>query len=81
MEKNKIPTSVPFIDGEHCFFYDPLDESSIINAIKRAKYYLAHDDERKMIADNGRRFAMENHAPFNRIEEILQELRIRGVIS
>jgi len=57
-----------FEDGKHLILYRSLDE-----AIDKAKYYLAHDDEREKIAQAGYEHVLKNHTIQNRVDVILNE--------
>jgi len=68
-----LTNRVPFIeelyeDGKHLVLYDSLDDM-----IEKAKYYLAHDDEREKIAQAGYEHAIKNHTIQHRVNVILKE--------
>ena len=56
-----------FIDGIHYVSY-----SSLKDAIKKAKYYIAHDEEREKIAKAGYKQALKTGTYKSRVEEILR---------
>lgn len=58
-----------FVDGKHCVMYDNLDE-----AVDKARYYLAHDDEREAIAAAGYKEVVEKHTIDVRINTMLSKL-------
>lgn len=66
---NWIPTIEDlFEDGKHLVLYRNLDEM-----VEKAKYYIAHDDEREKIAQAGYEEVMKNHKIQNRVDVILSE--------
>jgi hypothetical protein len=52
--------------GVHCAWYRTLAEG-----IEQVRYYLDHPDERRRIADTGRRHALERHTYAHRVELLL----------
>ena len=64
-----------FEDGVHMAWFGSIDDMR-----RKADYYLAHDDERRQIAEQGRRFVMQNHTYRNRIEVIFNILEKEGAI-
>jgi spore maturation protein CgeB len=64
------PVKHPFIDKEHILYYDRNNFSGLKEIVE---YYLAHDDERKKIAQNGYTHAHTYHTASDRIQEILEE--------
>lgn len=56
-----------FVDGKHLVTFKTIDE-----AVEKAKYYLAHDDERNAIAQAGYDEFMANHTYMHRAKEILK---------
>jgi len=48
--------------------------SSLDEAIKKIKYYLAHDDEREKIAESGYRKAMEHHTWDKRLNTVFNKI-------
>lgn len=64
-----IPTIEEFFeDGKHLVLYRSLDEM-----VDKAKYYLAHDDEREKIAQAGYEEVIKKHTIQNRVDVILNE--------
>lgn len=57
-----------FEDGKHLVLYRSLDE-----AVDKAKYYIAHDEEREKIAQAGYEHVMKNHTIQHRVNVILDE--------
>jgi len=57
-----------FEDRKHLVLYDGLDDM-----VEKAKYYLAHDDEREKIAQAGYKEVMAKHTIQHRIDVILGE--------
>lgn len=57
-----------FEDKKHLVLYDGLDDM-----VEKAKYYLAHDDERNAIAQAGYEHVIKNHTIQNRVDVILSE--------
>ena len=57
---------INFVDGEDYVSYS--DREDMLNKIK---YYLEHEDERKMIAENGCRKVREEHTYTQRLSEII----------
>lgn len=67
---NWIPTIEDlFEDGKHLVLYRSLDEM-----VDKAKYYLAHDDEREKIAQAGYEHVMANHTIQHRVNVMLSEI-------
>lgn len=66
-----IPTPAPTLDGRHCVVFDALDPDSLRDALGKARYYLAHDDERAAIARNGFQHVLRHHRPLNRARRLL----------
>ena len=54
-------------EGVHCAWYRTLDEG-----IEQVRYYLDHPDERRRIADTGRRHALEHHTYAHRVRLLLE---------
>lgn len=66
---NWIPTIEElFKDGEHLVLYRSMDEM-----VDKAKYYLAHDDEREKIAQAGHAEMMARHKIQDRVNVIVGE--------
>lgn len=66
---NWIPTIEEFFqDGTHLALYRSEEEM-----IDKAKYYIAHDDEREKIAQAGYEAVMANHTIQHRVDRILTE--------
>lgn len=57
-----------FEDKKHLVLYDGLDDM-----IEKAKYYLAHDEERNAIAQAGYEHVIANHTIQNRVDVIISE--------
>lgn len=57
-----------FEDKKHLVLYDGLDDM-----VEKAKYYLAHDDEREAIAQAGYEEVMAKHTIQHRVDVILNE--------
>lgn len=62
-----------FIDGETCALWSTLDE-----AAAKARYYLAHDEERERIARAGFELAMKRHTIDHRVDRMLEKA---GVVA
>jgi Glycosyl transferases group 1 len=74
---NWIPTIEKiFEDGKHLVLYRSLDEM-----VDKAKYYLAHDDEREKIAQAGYEHVIKNHKIQNRVDVMLSEFMKSKVLS
>jgi spore maturation protein CgeB len=58
-----------FENGKDLVFFDSFDD-----CVRKAEYYLAHEDERKCIAENGFKKVLEHHSYDARIEFILSKL-------
>lgn len=56
-----------FEDGKHLVLFKTIDE-----AVEKAKYYLAHDDERNAIAEAGYQEFISKHTYMHRTKEILK---------
>lgn len=66
---NWVPTIEElFEDGKHLVLYKTLDE-----AVDKAKYYIAHDEEREKIAQAGYEHVIKNHTIQHRVNRILSE--------
>jgi len=66
---NWIPTLEElFTDGVHLVTYKTLDE-----AVDKAKYYIAHDEEREKIAEAGFNEVRSKHTFKHRVEQVLKE--------
>ncbi len=76
-----IPTPNMPIDGEHCFTFDASDKKSIDKAIDIAHYYLNHEDERRKIAEKGRKHIRKYHMAKNRINQILDVVKTQKTIK
>ena len=57
------------IDGETCIIWRDFAELE-----KKIKYYLAHEKERKAIADAGEKLALTHHSFDVRVQELLEML-------
>lgn len=70
---NEIPTlSELFQDGVHLATFKTLDE-----AVEKAKYYLAHEDERERIAKAGYEEVIAKHTYRHRVERILETVGLK----
>lgn len=58
-----------FVDGKHCAMYSSLDE-----AVDKARYYLAHDNEREAICEAGYAEVMKHHTIDNRLDKMLEAI-------
>jgi spore maturation protein CgeB len=58
-----------FENGKDLVFFDSFDD-----CVRKAEYYLAHEDERKCIAENGFKKVLAHHSYDARIEFILSKL-------
>jgi hypothetical protein len=56
-----------FEDGKHLVTFKTIDE-----AVEKARYYLAHDDERNAIAESGYKEFLDKHTYMCRAKEILK---------
>jgi len=61
-------------DGEHLVVWQDFHDLQ-----DKIHYYMAHEDERKAIADVGTVEILENHSFDVRVMELLDELRVRGL--
>lgn len=59
-----------FENGKDLVYYESLDDME-----QKADYYMAHEDERISIANNGLKNVMEKHSYIDRVEKILQKLQ------
>jgi len=57
-----------FVDGKHIVQWKRGDIDDLINKIK---YYLLHEDERERIANEGHKFAIEQHTFERRMDQLL----------
>ena len=62
------------VDGEHLVVWDTFEEFW-----DKIEYYVAHENERKCIADAGTKYILENHSFHNRVGELAHELQVRGL--
>lgn len=68
MLTNRVPSIEDlFVDGKHLVLYDDFDDM-----VEKARYYLAHDDEREAIAEAGYQEVIANHTIQNRVDKILE---------
>ena len=58
-----------FSDNEHLVGFDDAEDLK-----KKIAYYLAHDEERKQIAQNGHRYTIENHTYAHRVKTLMSYL-------
>ncbi len=61
-----------FKDGVHCAMYKTFDE-----AVDKAKYYLAHDEEREKIAQAGYEECMKFHKIDDRVDRMLEVIKTK----
>lgn len=59
-----------FVDGKEIVMYDSLDDM-----VDKAKYYLAHDEEREAIAKAGYERSMKDHRFSQRVDVILNDIK------
>lgn len=59
-----------FIDGKEIVMYDDLEDM-----VKKAKYYLEHDEEREAIAAAGYARSMKDHKFSQRVDVILNDIK------
>lgn len=57
-----------FRDGEHLVYFRSNDQQDLLEKIE---YYLAHEKERDIIAEQGHRYVLENHTLEERIRTII----------
>lgn len=73
---NWVPTlSELFEDGVHLVTYKTLDE-----AVEKAKYYIANDEEREKIAEAGYREVISKHTFRHRVETVLKHTGLYGKV-
>lgn len=65
-----------FVDGKHLVLFKTIDE-----AVEKAKYYLAHEDERNAIAKAGGEEFIHKHTYFHRTQEILSLVDKKPVLT
>jgi hypothetical protein len=65
-----------FQDGVHCAMFKTFDE-----AVDKAKYYLAHDDERERIAKAGYEECMRKHTIDHRVDRILNAIENKLLVK
>ena len=65
-----------FQDGVHCVMYD-----SIPDAIEKAKYYIAHDEERDKIAEAGYQEVIAKHTYKHRVDTLIEKAKEYGLIK
>lgn len=65
-----------FEDGKHLVLYRSEEEM-----IEKAKYYLAHDDEREKIAQAGYEEVMAKHTIDRRVDRILEEVNKKVMVE
>lgn len=58
-----------FSDNEHLVGFDDAEDLK-----KKITYYLAHEEERKQIAQNGHRYTIENHTYVHRVKTLMPYL-------
>lgn len=69
---DRLPESeTPFKDGVHYVMYDDMDDM-----IEKARYYLAHEDEREKIAAAGHSEAVASHTYMHRTMTLLDRVGI-----
>lgn len=74
---NWIPTIEDvFEDGKHLVLYKSIEE-----AVDKAKYYLAHDDEREKIAQAGYEEVMAKHQIKHRVDRMLSALHAEAMAT
>jgi glycosyltransferase involved in cell wall biosynthesis len=61
-----------FKDGKHCVMYDNMDDM-----VEKAKYYIAHDEERERIAQAGYDEVIKNHTIDKRIDKIFEAIGVK----
>ena len=71
VDRTLTPLAHPFIDKEHCIFYD-LSDRGLRTLREQIYYYLDRTDKAERIAHAGHEFAMKYHRSSNRIDEILE---------
>ena len=72
---NKKDVARMFKSGKHLVTFNSIDDLK-----SKIEYYLKHEEERKQIAEKGRRFVVENHTYNNRIEQIISIITSRKSI-
>jgi spore maturation protein CgeB len=69
-----VPTlSACFEDGKHVVTYKTMDE-----AVEKARYYLAHEEEREQIARAGMEHTLSHHTYGHRVKEVLKWMTDNG---
>lgn len=68
----------PFEDGKHCVFFDVYKPEELV---EKARYYLAHDDECKQIADAGHEHLVKYHTKKISAERMIERIKQRFNIS
>lgn len=65
-----------FVDGKDLVVYDSLDD-----LVEKARYYLAHEDERRAIAERGMRKVRAHHTWLHRARRIVEVLEEDGILK
>lgn len=74
---NRIPTIEDlFEDGKHLVLYDSEDDM-----VEKARYYLAHDEERERIAEAGYQEVMAKHTILHRVERMLEAVLDKKLVA
>lgn len=68
-------TETLFEDGRHLVFYRDFDDLE-----DKVRYYLAHPQERRDIAERGHRAFLEKHTLMHRVRRIVEVLEEEGVV-
>jgi hypothetical protein len=63
-----------FQDGVHLVMYDGIED-----AIEKAKYFIEHDSERETIAEAGYKQALKSHTYTDRVQTVLDMVRMGAV--
>jgi len=64
------------IDGQTCIIWQDFNELE-----RKVRYYLAHEDKRRQIAEAGERLALDQHSFDNRVQELFQMLQRETAIE
>ena len=66
---DKIPSAETLFEG-NVITYENAEDLN-----EKIKYYLSHDEERRMIAEKGKEIVLKNHTFDNRVDTIIDSLK------
>lgn len=80
VDRLHAPIRHPLIDAQHLLFYDLTDEG-MANLEQKIIHYLADEQARRRIGQQGREFVLNHHRSIHRVDDIIRALEDTGLTA